>query len=420
MRKYLLAVMLLLGLGALPGAAQAQFCPGPGFVFIDVPDTDPFCPSITWIADRGITLGCNLGNGVQRLYCPTDPVLRDQAAAMLQRTGNALFPLNCPSGSVMQWNGTLWACSTAAGPAGPPGATGPAGATGPTGPDGPAGATGATGAAGATGAQGPVGPAGPQGPVGATGPVGPAGPIGAQGPAGADGKSVLNGAVAPTTEGVDGDFYINTATSTIYGPKAGGNWGSGTPLIGPVGPIGVTGAQGPVGATGPTGPTGDPGAQGPVGATGAAGPVGATGATGATGAQGIQGLPGPQGSTGAAGAQGPQGVPGATGPQGTAGSAIANTPTVVVNGANSPYNVSASDYTVFCNVQSGDRTVNLPAAAAGNNGRIYVVRRTGTGNDCSVTGVSGGTITLQFGGRRAVMVISDGAAWWLIAEVYSQ
>ena len=58
MRKYLLAVMLLLGLGALPTAAQAQFCPGPGFVFIDVPDTDPFCPVITWIADRGITLGC--------------------------------------------------------------------------------------------------------------------------------------------------------------------------------------------------------------------------------------------------------------------------------------------------------------------------------------------------------------------------
>jgi len=89
-----------------------------------------------------------------------------------------------------------------------------------------------------------------------------------------------------------------------------------------------------------------------------------------------------------------------------------------VNGANSPYTVTASDYTMFCNVQTGNRTVNLPAAA-GNAGRIYVVRRTGTGNDCSVTGVSGGTVVLQFGGRRGIMVQSDGSAWWLIAEAYN-
>src|SRR4051794_6405999 len=58
MRKYLLAVALLLGLGALPTAAHAQFCPGPGYVFVDVQAADPFCPVITWVADRGITLGC--------------------------------------------------------------------------------------------------------------------------------------------------------------------------------------------------------------------------------------------------------------------------------------------------------------------------------------------------------------------------
>lgn len=60
--------------------------------------------------------------------------------------------------------------------------------------------------------------------------------IGAPGAAGLDGKTVLNGVVVPTTEGVDGDFYINTATYDIYGPKTGGVWGSGTSLIGPPGP----------------------------------------------------------------------------------------------------------------------------------------------------------------------------------------
>lgn len=53
---------------------------------------------------------------------------------------------------------------------------------------------------------------------------------------GADGNTILNGVVAPTTEGVDGDFYINTTTSTIYGPKTVGAWGAGTSLIGPAGP----------------------------------------------------------------------------------------------------------------------------------------------------------------------------------------
>jgi hypothetical protein len=387
--------MLLLGLGALPGVAQAQFCPGPGYVFIDVPDTDPMCPDITWIADRGITLGCAEVNGGQRLFCPANNVQRNQMAAFLQRLGESLFPLNCAANSVMQWNGTDWVCALATGPAGPAGPAGPQGPDGQQGPQGPAGPAGPDGAAG------PAGNAGPQGPQGDAGPAGPAGPDGIQGPAGPAGKSVLNGTGAPTTEGVDGDFYIDTAASTIYGPKTAGAWGSGTSLIGPAGPAGADGAQGPVGATGAPG---------------------APGATGATGAQGPQGAVGPQGNTGATGPVGAQGPVGATGPQGPAGSAITATPTVVVTGANNPYNVTASDYTVFCNVSSNDRTVNLPSAS-GNAGRIYVVRRVGSGNDsCSVTGVAGGTVILDNGitnTRRAVMVQSDGSSWWIIAESYN-
>lgn len=89
---------------------------------------------------------------------------------------------------------------------------------------GPAGATGATGPAGPIGATGPQGPAGPTGATGATGPQGP------QGIAGTNGNSVLNGTIDPSTEGVDGDFYINTATNYIFGPKTGGTWPAGVSL----------------------------------------------------------------------------------------------------------------------------------------------------------------------------------------------
>ena len=64
--------------------------------------------------------------------------------------------------------------------------------------------------------------------------------IGPQGPPGTDGLSVLNGAGDPTSgDGVDGDFWINTTTDYIFGPKAGGVWPTpGTSLVGPQGPPG--------------------------------------------------------------------------------------------------------------------------------------------------------------------------------------
>lgn len=72
--------------------------------------------------------------------------------------------------------------------------------------------------------------------------------VGATGAVGAAGNTVLSGAGAPGGGiGTDGDFYINTSTDTIYGPKTGGAWGSGTSLVG------ATGATGPAGPTGPAG-----------------------------------------------------------------------------------------------------------------------------------------------------------------------
>lgn len=98
---------------------------------------------------------------------------------------------------------------------------------------------------------------------------------GTAGPTGANGSSILNGSTNPLAiNGVDGDFYINTSTKYIFGPKAGGVWPPGVPITGPAGPTGATGAQGIPGIAGATGATG---------ATGLTGPAGPTGATGATG-----------------------------------------------------------------------------------------------------------------------------------------
>lgn len=126
------------------------------------------------------------------------------------------------------------------------------------------------------------------------------------GSAGADGNTILNGVVPPASFiGVDGDFYIDTSVSRLYGPKVGSSWGSGTSIKGANGTAGTPGATGP---TGPTGLTGATGPTGPIGPTGATGPAGNTGATGPIGLTGLTGPQGPIGATGATGIQGNPGV----------------------------------------------------------------------------------------------------------------
>ena len=69
-------------------AALAQTCAG----FTDVPDdgTGPtaFCPSVEWLKNRAITLGCTSTT----LYCPNNNVTRLQMAAFMNRLGTALTP----------------------------------------------------------------------------------------------------------------------------------------------------------------------------------------------------------------------------------------------------------------------------------------------------------------------------------------
>lgn len=206
-------------------------------------------------------------------------------------------------------------------------------------------------------------------------------------------NNLLSGSTDPTSStGTDGDWYINTTTKQLFGPK-GSSWGAGITLgvseaereqltnltvggnLGGSGGSGTaatiavgttttgdagtdaivtnvgtssaavfnftipTGATGATGATGPTGPQGPQGLQGAQGDTGPQGPQGDTGPTGATGPQGpqgeqgIQGDQGIQGETGATGATGPQGPQGETGAQGPAGTAATITVGSVTTGS---------------------------------------------------------------------------------------
>ncbi|QKJ33037.1 collagen-like protein [Mucilaginibacter mali] len=142
------------------------------------------------------------------------------------------------------------------------------------------------------------------------GPAGVKGDKGDKGDAGNPGRSVLNGLTNPSnlTDGINGDFYVNTATYTLFGPKTGGIWGPGTNIVGPIGEKGDTGDTGPKGDTGDTGATGATGDKGDIGNTG---PMGSTGPKGDTGDVGTTG---PKGDTGDAGPTGAKGDTGNTGP----------------------------------------------------------------------------------------------------------
>jgi len=164
-------------------------------------------------------------------------------------------------------------------------------------------------------------------------------------------NTFLNGLGAPNaTNGIDGDFYLDTLSSNLYGPKKKGKWPLPKNLVGPVGPQGPVGKQGSEGKVGDkgastsstgtqgiqgipgtpgpagsSGPSGGAGVAGSVGATGAPGPQGSPGSAGAPGigATGLQGVAGTPGSTGARGPIGETGTVGADGPQGTAGTSRA-------------------------------------------------------------------------------------------------
>ena len=96
---------------------------------------------------------------------------------------------------------------------------------------------------------------------------------------------------------------------------------------------------------------------------------------------------------------------------------LTSTPVTTVSAS---YTATSSDFTIFCNVTSATPTITLPAASA-NRGRIYIIRRVGSAaNECYVTSVQGGTVTLDNNAfvPRSIQVQSDGTTWWIIAQSY--
>jgi hypothetical protein len=149
-------------------------------------------------------------------------------------------------------------------------------------------------------------------------------------------NTVLNGKGAPSKSiGIDGDFYIDTRSLLISGPKTNGKWPAARSMQGANGTNGVNGTNGSDGrngndaknistastVAGPAGPKGEPGTNGSDGANGSRGSDGSNGANGSNGSIGATGATGPAGSgaTGAAGASGTNGTNGSNGANGTDG-----------------------------------------------------------------------------------------------------
>lgn len=88
------------------------------------------------------------------------------------------------------------------------------------------------------------------GPAGANGADGATGATGADGADGVDGKTILSGTTDPVSQGNDGDFYLNTTSNVLFGPKLITWPATGVSLVGPTGPTGATGPTGPAGTNG--------------------------------------------------------------------------------------------------------------------------------------------------------------------------
>jgi hypothetical protein len=169
-------------------------------------------------------------------------------------------------------------------------------------------------------------------------------------------NTILNGKGAPKVSlGIDGDFYIDTRSLLMYGPKKKGRWPVPTNLQGPTGPVGNPGksgndgktissassTSGPQGPQGPAGPKGETGSPGASGASGPAGPVGQDGAPGTPGPAGGSGGSGPAGANGATGPAGATGATGAQGPVGPSEVTVVDIPEWILSSA-MPFSYSNS------------------------------------------------------------------------------
>lgn len=80
MRRTITVAILAAVVGALVATPIAVYA---SHSFTDVPDSNTFHADIEWLADAGVTKGCNPPTNSK--YCPKDNVTREQMAAFMRR-----------------------------------------------------------------------------------------------------------------------------------------------------------------------------------------------------------------------------------------------------------------------------------------------------------------------------------------------
>jgi hypothetical protein len=220
-------------------------------------------------------------------------------------------------------------------------------------------------------------------------------------------NTILNGKGAPLSSiGINGDFYIDTRSLLIYGPKKSNKWPLPQNLQGPIGAAGADGKNGSEGktissASTVAGPVGTQGEKGDKGEKGEAGSVGASGTPGSAGLTGSKGDTGLTGATGASGS-GTPGATGAQGPIGTTGSAGAigakgETGTVGATGPSNVYTNSIPTWNLSTTTPNGYSTSSFFLNFKASKNYLYTIYLVGLSN------ASGGVFAIE-------MIHSDGTS----------
>ncbi|MFC3813264.1 hypothetical protein [Lacihabitans lacunae] len=210
-------------------------------------------------------------------------------------------------------------------------------------------------------------------------------------------SSLLSGATNPVAAtGSNGDFYLNTATNTLFGPKASGAWpATGASLVGPAGPAGtnatVTGTAPIVVASGVV----------------SLADVGVTTAKLADGAVTAAKLNQMAATTGQVLKW-----------NGTAWAPASNVGAITLV-SSATFTATATHETILCDVPTGGMTLTLPSAAT-NTGKILTIRKVDEDNDvltfsAPLSWSATSTVTtLNY--LRTLTIQSDGTKWWIITE----
>ena len=211
-------------------------------------------------------------------------------------------------------------------------------------------------------------------------------------------NTVLNGKGSPSnTLGINGDFYIDTRSLLISGPKVNGKWplarslqgangtngtdgkngtdaknvSSASTVAGPAGPQGERGEKGADGVAGATGASGGAGVAGTAGTAGATGPTGPAG-SGSPGTNGTNGTNGGAGGTGLTGARGETGTVGATGNRGETGT-VGATGNRGETGTVGPSEVTVGTL-IFSNISGSVGSSSAATLTGLKAGKSYLIR----------------------------------------------